>query len=309
MVFRSLAAATLGVALMLGSPQQVAEGQSGVLRPDPPMKCAPCDEWNAPREPFRVFGNTSFVGTAGLGAVLITSKDGHILLDGGLSQTAESIDRSVRALGFKTADIKLIVNSHAHYDHAGGIAAIQRASGATVAASPSGAKALERGEPTDDDPQFAFGRAANAYPRVAKVRVVADGETLRVGELAIVAHFTPGHTPGSTTWTWRSCEGDRCLNLVYADSLNPVSAPSFRFTDDKGRVAAFRQSIATVDKLPCDIILTVHPETSGLADKLRRRRDKPAVDPFIDTEGCRKYAATAATTLDKRLEEEGNAKK
>lgn len=295
MVFRSLAAAALGVALM---------GQSGVFRPDPPMKCSSCDEWNAVREPFRVFGNTSFVGTAGLGAVLITSKDGHILLDGGLPQTAESIDRSVRALGFKTADIKLILNSHAHYDHAGGIAAIQRASGATVASSPSGAQALERGEPTDDDPQFAFGRAANAYPRVSKVRVVADGETLRVGELAIVAHFTPGHTPGSTTWTWRSCEGERCVNLVYADSLNAVSAPSFRFTDHKERLAAFRKSIATVANLPCDIILTVHPETSGLGDKFRRRGDKPAVDPFIDPEGCWKYAAAATTTLDKRLAEE-----
>jgi len=304
MVFRSLAAAALGVALMLGSPQQVAQGQSGVLRPDPPMKCSSCDEWNAVREPFRVFGNTSFVGTAGLGAVLITSRDGHILLDGGLPQTAESIDRSVRALGFKTADIKLILNSHAHYDHAGGIAAIQRASGATVASSPSGAQALERGEPTDDDPQFAFGRAANAYPRVEKVRVVADGETLRVGELAIVAHFTPGHTPGSTTWTWRSCEGERCVNLVYADSLNAVSAPSFRFTDHKERLAAFRKSIATVANLPCDIILTVHPETSGLGDKFRRRGDKPAVDPFLDPEGCRKYAAAATTTLDTRLGEE-----
>nr|AIA13505.1 L1_beta_lactamase [uncultured bacterium] len=295
MVFRSLAAAALGVALM---------GQSGVFRPHPPMKCSSCDEWNAVREPFRVFGNTSFVGTAGLGAGLITSKDGHILLDGGLPQTAESIDRSVRALGFKTADIKLILNSHAHYDHAGGIAAIQRASGATVASSPSGAQALERGEPTDDDPQFAFGRAANAYPRVSKVRVVADGETLRVGELAIVAHFTPGHTPGSTTWTWRSCEGERCVNLVYADSLNAVSAPSFRFTDHKERLAAFRKSIATVANLPCDIILTVHPETSGLGDKFRRRGDKPAVDPFIDPEGCWKYAAAATTTLDKRLAEE-----
>ena len=303
MVFRFIAAIPLVVAVVAHT------SQSGTLRPDPPMTCPSCDEWNAAREPFRVFANTYFVGTMGLGAVLIASKDGHILLDGGLPQTAESIDRSVRALGFKVADIKVIVNSHAHYDHAGGISALQRASGGVVASSPSGAQALERGEPTDDDPQFAFGRAANAYPRVAKVRVVADGEAVRVGELSIVAHFTPGHTPGSTTWSWRSCEGERCLDLVYADSLNPVSAPSFRFTDHKGRVESFKRSIATVEKLPCDILLTVHPEMSGLADKLRRRAEKPAADPFIDAGSCRTYAATAKSTLDKRIAEEQNAKK
>ena len=153
-----------------------------------------------------MFGNTYYVGTAGLGAVLVTSAAGHVLLDGALPQSAPRIDASIRKLGFRTEDVRLILNSHAHYDHAGGIAALARQSGATVAASASGARAIETGEPTKDDPQYAFGREANGFPPVEGVRVVADGETLRVGDVAITAHYTPGHTPGATTWTWRSCE-------------------------------------------------------------------------------------------------------
>jgi metallo-beta-lactamase class B len=127
------------------------------------------------------------------------------LLDGGLPQSAPLIDASIRKLGFRTEDVRLIVNSHAHYDHCGGIAALQRTSGAIVTASASGARAIESGEPPADDPQYAFGKA-NDFPPVKRVKVVADSETLRVGDLAITAHLTPGHTPGSTTWAWRSCE-------------------------------------------------------------------------------------------------------
>jgi metallo-beta-lactamase class B len=224
-----------------------------------------------------------------------------------LPQSAAAIDAHIRALGFKTEDIRLILNSHAHFDHAGGIAAIQRLSGATVATSPSGARALESGEPSPDDPQVAFGRASNAFPRVQHVRAVADGEILRVGSLAITAHWTPGHTPGSTTWTWRSCEGTRCLDVVYADSLNAVSAPGFKFTGDAthpSRVDAFRKSIATVAALPCDVLLSVHPEFSNTADKLKRRAAGATENPFIDPSGCRTYAAKASRALDRRIAEE-----
>jgi metallo-beta-lactamase class B len=273
------------------------------LQPDAPVACADCQEWNAPRAPFRVFANTYYVGVAGLSAILVTSDAGHILLDGGLPQSAPLIDQNIRTLGFRIADLRLIVNSHAHFDHAGGIAALQRASGAVVAASASGAQALERGEAVADDPQYAF-RKASSFPPVAAVRVVADGETLRIGPLAVQAHLTPGHTPGSTTWTWSSCEGSRCLDLVYADSLNPVSAPGFRFTGDgthPSLVDSFRRSIATVERLPCDILLSVHPGNADLDGKLQRRGTKPAVDPFIDSQACRAYAATASRRLDERV--------
>ena len=266
---------------------------------DAPTKCAACEEWNAPHEPFRVFGNTYYVGVAGLSAVLIACDDGHILLDGGLPQSAPLIDANIRKLGFRTGDIRLIVNSHAHFDHAGGIAALQRASGARVAASESGARAIEEGTNPPDDPQFEPDSEVSRFPAAKDVKVVKDGETLRVGALAVTAHMTAGHTPGSTTWTWRSCEGSRCLDVVYADSLNAVSSPGFRFTGDAARPsveAAFRRSIATVAALPCDILLTVHPAFAGLDEKLRRRQQAMpgASDPFVDPEACRLYAADAA---------------
>jgi metallo-beta-lactamase class B len=274
------------------------------LRPDPPSKCPDCEAWNAPREPFRIFGNTYYVGAAGVSAVLVASPGGLILLDGGLPQTASNIDAGIRKLGFRTEDIRLIVNSHEHHDHAGGIAALQRASGAEVAASAAGARAIERGEPTPDDPQFAFGRAANGFPAVKKVRRVADGEVLRVGDLAVTAHLTPGHTPGATTWSWRSCEGARCLNVVYVDSLNPVSAPEYRFTANAGVVEAFRQSIAKVSQLPCDIIIGVHPNQTELEAKLLRREQQKDANAFIDPRACSAYAARAARRLEARIAEE-----
>jgi len=298
---------------LLGSFGQAA------LRPDPPNACSSCDEWNQPREPFRVFGNTYYVGTDGLSAMLITSDEGHILLDGGLAQSAPLIAANIRKLGFKIEDVKFITNSHAHYDHAAGIAALQRASGAIVVASASGAQALASGNATPDDPQAGFGRDANAFPAVKNVRVVQNGEVVRVGPIAIEMHDTAGHTPGSTTWTWQSCEisapspkpqassPSKCLNIVYADSLTPVAAPGFRFTGDAktpSRVDKFRASIATVAALPCDIVITTHPSATNLAGKLKLRAAKPAADPLIDPQGCRALAATAAKQLDLRVAEE-----
>ena len=213
----------------------------------------------------------------------------------------------IRQLGFRTEDVRLIVNSHAHYDHAGGIAALQRLSRAAVAASAAGARAIEQGEPASDDPQFGFGRAVNAFPAVKGIRVVKDGEILRVGTLAITAHLTPGHTPGSTTWSWQSCEGPRCVSIVYADSLNAVSAPGFRFTGGNGQpsvVESFRRSIDKVGGLPCDVIVSVHPAFTDLDGKLKRRGQPGGADAFIDKQSCRAYAAGASKRLDARIAEE-----
>lgn len=275
--------------------------------PDPPHVCEPCDYWNTPAEPVRVFGNSWFVGTK-LGAALITSDQGHILIDGGLPQSAPLIAASIRKAGFRVEDVRLIVNSHTHYDHAGGISWLQRVSNAEVAASPAAKRALENGGPLADDPQFTFGPAHNNYPAVKKVRAIADGETLRVGDLAITVHFTPGHTTGGTSWSWRSCEGTRCVNLVYADSLNAVSAPGFRFSDDAERVKSFERSIGVVEALPCDLLLSAHTEFMDLPAKLQRLQQQPDVNPFIDPGACRAYAAGARERLAKRLAGERAAK-
>lgn len=293
----------LGTMLSLAASASFAQ-EALRLQPDPPRDCPMCDAWNQEQQPFRVFGNTYYVGVAGLSSVLITSDKGHILLDGGLPQSAPLIAKSIQSLGFRIQDIRLIVNSHAHHDHAGGIAALHRASGAIVAASSSGAWALEHGETTIDDPQHGFGRDLNGFPEVQVVRVVSDGEVLRVGDLSITAHMVPGHTPGSTTWTWRSCEQTQCLDIVYADSLNSVSAPYFKYTRSPGVVDRFRRSIATVQNLNCDILFTVHPEFFNLKGKLQRRAAQPNENPFINSQACRAYADEAARSLDDRIAKE-----
>ena len=283
---------------------------SALLTADPPHDCAACGEWNQPQKPFRIHGVSWYVGTAGLGAILITSAQGHILVDAGLPQSAALIADNIRKAGFKLEDIKLVVNSHVHYDHAGGIAALQRATGAQVAASPASKRALERGGPLEDDPQFAFGKEHNDFAAVKDVREVKDGEVLRVGALAITAHFTPGHTPGGTTWTWRSCEGASCLAVVYADSLNSVSAPGFRFSGGAGqpsRVPEFERSIGVVESLPCDIVFAPHPALIEMEAKLAKWQSQPAVNPFVDPGACRNYAAGARQRLAARIAEEKSA--
>ena len=286
------------ITALLAIPAATAE-----LLPDPPHHCEYCDGWSRSREPIHIYGNTWFVG-GGVSSVLITSKDGHVLIDGGLTQTAPQIAANIVKLGFRLEDVKLIVNSHMHYDHAGGIAALQRASGAEVAASPAAKRALERGGPTEDDPQFAFGPEHNNFPAVANVRAIKDGETLRVGDLAITVHFTPGHTPGGTSWSWQTCEGDTCQNMVYADSLNSVSAPGFKFTGDANRVKNFEKSIDTVAGLKCDILLTPHPEAFDLDAKVASRARESKANPFFDQNACKAYAAGARERLAKRVKDE-----
>jgi metallo-beta-lactamase class B len=265
----------------------------------PPPPCDACAAWNVPQKPLRIYGNTYYVGVHGLSSLLITSDHGHVLIDGGSQESAAQIAASIKALGFRVRDIKLILNSHDHFDHAGGIAELQKLSGANVAALALSAKVLEQGFSDPNDPQY--GPALLTIPKVKSVRVVQDGETVRVGELALTAHATPGHTPGSTTWTWKSCEDTRCLNMVYADSLMPISSSTFKFSSSKdypNAVADFEKSYATLSALPCDILMTPHPEVSNLFARIDKR------DSLVDTEACKRYAESGKQKLTKRLAEE-----
>ena len=276
------------------------------LVPDPPVACDACEEWNKPFEPFQIWGNTWYVGTKGLSAILITSDKGHILIDAGLPQSAPLIAASIEKAGFHLKDVKLILNSHTHYDHAGGIAALQRASGANVAASPKARIALERGGPTGEDPQFGFGHEHNDYAPVKRVIEIRDGGKATVGTLAVTAHFTPGHTPGGTSWTWIACNRDNCMNVVYADSLNAVSAPNYRFSDHPDVVEALLRSMNTVAGL-CDrrdIVLAPHPELFDRDAKLARRASTNDFNTFTTRDGCKSYADAARQRLEKRLTDE-----
>lgn len=264
--------------------------------------------WTQPQKPFRIYGNTWYVGTHGLSAILITSPQGHVLIDGTLERNAAQIEANIRSLGFRMQDVRVILNSHAHGDHAGGIAKLAKDSGALVRASVAGAKALEAGGNDPDDPQHGEGLG---FPPVARVKVIADGETVRVGPLALVAHYTPGHTPGGTSWTWQSCEQGRCLDIAYPDSLTAISSDGFRFTDDAAhphRVEDFRQSFATVAALPCDVLVTPHPDASGFMEKVAVRNGGKQPDALIDKGACRAYAAAARAVFDKRMATERQAK-
>lgn len=299
---------TLLAKLMLATVATMAAGTVQAKTPAPvqdkPVNCDNCKEWNAPVKPFNIYGNSWYVGTAGLSAVLVTSPQGHILLDGALPQSAPLIIANIKALGFRIEDVKVILNSHAHWDHAGGIAALQRASGATVMASASGALGLQSGTNGKDDPQYQADPVVHVA-KVAKVKVVGEGDTVKVGPLVLTAHMTPGHTPGGTTWTWTSCEDARCLNVVYADSLNPYASGDFTYTGKGGTPdisSSFEASIAKVAALPCDIIIPVHPGTTDVLGKAARRSGTD--NPLIDANACRAYAAEAGGLLAKRLAKE-----
>lgn len=265
----------------------------------PDSRCSSCAEWDAPQDPFRIHSNTYYVGPRGLSAILITSPEGHVLIDAALPSSVPAMMDNIRALGFEPADIKLILNSHAHFDHAGGIAAMQRSSGARVAASPRSASVLERGSSGPEDPQYGV---LLDFPPVDNVERFSPGDTIRLGPIELFSHATAGHTPGGTTWSWRSCDQDGCVDLVYADSQTPVSADGFRFSDSEtypSAVQDFVQGHKVLESLSCDILITTHPGASSLWERLADGREG-----LIDSEACKKYAARSRKQLQERLQKE-----
>ena len=265
-------------------------------------------DWNDPQEPFAVFGNTYYVGVRGLSSVLITSAKGHILIDGGSPKSPRQIVKHIRQLGFKVGDIKYILNSHEHFDHAGGIAELQRLSGATVLTSVAAEPVLRTGLTNKADPQYSG--VPPTMAAIAKVRAVRDGEMLRLGPLTVTAHSTPGHTPGGMSWTWQSAEGGKTASMVYADSLNAIASGSFRYSGSASYPYAradMERSIAKIASLDCDILISAHPEGSDLWDRLAKQ---PALGnvAFIDTNACRAYAAKGRAKLESTLAAEAASK-
>jgi len=271
------------------------------LEPDAPFECEQCDSWNEPQEPFRVHGNTWFVGTDGLTSILIETDDGLILIDGGLPQSAALIIANVRSLGFDPMMIKAILLSHAHFDHAGGVAALQRLTRANVFTSEAGAPVLTIGRLAADDPQYVAGSDSGSFPAVDNVRAVGDGEFVSVGGVDVKAVYTPGHTSGSVTWTWESCALGTCYDVVYADSMSAVSAQDFSFAES-GAADQIIESAGIIGDLDCDILLSPHPFFFGMYDKLERRDDG---NPFVNNFACTFYAESSLDWLEQRLKAEG----
>ena len=277
---------------------------SGALGQQPSKPCPNCVEWNRPQKPFRIFGNTYYVGTHALSSILITSDAGHVLIDGDFPESVPQITDNIHALGFRVEDVRLILNSHVHFDHAGGIAELQRLSRARVVASPWSAAVMSHGGVGRDDPQY--GTIAGIAP-IKNVEELHDREILRVGTIALTAHVTPGHTPGGTSWTWKSCDGKTCHDMVFADSLTPVSAPGFRFTDSRQHphvLDDFEKSLAFLEATPCDVLVSTHPELSDLWERLEAREKGVTPDPMVQPDACRQSAQRARERLQQRLAEE-----
>ncbi len=259
--------------------------------------CEAADEWDQPGPRFRIYGNTYYVGTCGITALLVTGEDGHTVLDSGTDKGAEIVLANIRALGFDPRDVRTLLMSHEHFDHVGGMARLQSATGATVVASAPAAAVLRTGRPAPDDPQAASGHP-DFPPVTGAVAVLAGDTARRLGGLGFTAISTPGHTPGALSWTWRSCEGPACKTIVYVDSLNPISADGYRFSDRPALVQAMRGGIARIAAAPCDIVIAPHPVAANWRDRLL------GAAPLVDPAGCRAYAATASARLDKRLADE-----
>lgn len=280
----------IGYMLWLGS-------MSGVAPPpvdDPltrPLAVQRAKEWLAPLPPEKIFGTSYLVGFGGLSVALIDTGAGLVLVDGALPQAAPAILANVRALGFDPKDIKFILSTEPHFDHAGGLAALARDTGATVVASARGAEGLRSGRHAKDDPQLAYG---GSWPAVTRLRVVKDGEVLKLGKAAITAVATPGHTMGSMSWRWQACEGEVCKAIVFASSLNPVSADGYRFSSKAGApfVKGFAESYRKMNAAPCDILISAHPDNAGAG----RYNDAPGA--------CRAYVDRSRKKLEARLADE-----
>jgi metallo-beta-lactamase class B len=257
--------------------------------------CKEWDEWDKPALPVGIFGNTYLVGTCGISAILITDPAGDILIDGGTEADADLIAANIQRLGFRLSDVRYLLHSHEHFDHVGGLSKLQRMTGAQLLASPAAAAVLESGIAGADDPQSGL----NPPFAPARVdRVVHDGEQVRLGNVVLTAIATPGHTSGALSWRWGSCQSGVCRQLVYADSLSPVSNEHYRFTDHPAYLAAYRASIAKIAALDCDILLTPHPSASDMINRLAGRA------PLVNSNACRDYAAGLSKRLDERLAKE-----
>jgi metallo-beta-lactamase class B len=253
------------------------------------------DAMNQPHKPFQIYGNTYYVGMSGIASVLVTSEYGHVLIDAGLPESAAQIARNIQELGFKLEDVKGIVFSHAHPDHVGGIAELQRLTGAQVYALRPAQGVLVTGKLPKDDPQYS---TKSEIPKVKQAWIVTDEQLLGIGGLRLRVYATPGHTPGSATWTWDACDGSNCLDFVYSDSLSPVSAGKYKFKDHPDTLAGFEKSFKTLESIPCELFLMPHPDAAALA---RLEQAKGDAEKLKQESACKDFAKQRRDALAQRL--------
>ena len=299
-MFASLAllAAAQGITIPLGgAPPQVERVRAPLHIAGTAFaaQCKDWDDWNKPAPPVRIHANTYHVGTCGISSILVTGDAGHILIDSGTDRGAELVVENIRRLGLRPQDVRILLHSHEHFDHVGGIGRLQQLTGAQLVASPAAAKVFETGAAGSGDPQAGMHKP---FASASVGRIIRDGESVRLGNLMLTAIATPGHTPGALSWHWGSCDGGVCRRIVYADSLSAISRDDYRFSDHPAYVAQFRAGLAKLAEVQCDILLTPHPSASDMVNRVG------GTAPIDNMEACRDYSAAAGKKLDERLAKE-----
>ena len=246
--------------------------------------CPVQSDLDQPQAPFNVIGNVYYVGTNDIGVYLIVTPQGSILLDGGYSTTLPQVQANIAKLGFKLADVKILLTSQAHCDHVGDMVELKRRTHAKLEASAADAKLMADGGKDN----FGFYDRL-MYAPVQVDKTLADGDQVQLGGITLTAHLTPGHTKGCTTWTMKAEEGGRSYDVVF---LCGVTVPGYQLVGNPGYpdiVADYEHSFAVLKALPCDVFLGAHGQYFGLQAKLENLRTHPGSNPFIDPDGYRRY--------------------
>jgi metallo-beta-lactamase class B len=255
-------------------------------------------DWTEPFPPFKIAGNLYYVGSKGLANYLITTPQGHILINSDLEENVPLIRASVEQLGFKFTDIKILLISHAHWDHNAASDTIKKLTGAKYMVMEGDVSVVESGGKTD----FQYGNvASNLYPPTKADRVLHDGDEVTLGRAVLVAHLTPGHTKGCTTWTMKLQEGAKTYNVVIVGS--PNVNPGYKLVNNAAypQIATDYQKMFQVLKsLQCDFFLGAHGSYFDLERKYARLKQN-ATAVFVDPEGYKKYVTEREQAFTREL--------
>jgi len=258
---------------------------------------------NQPVTPFRILGNLYYVGASDVAAYLVVTPKGMILLDGGFAETAPMIEKNIAALGFKLADLKILLNGHAHPDHAGGLAALKQDSGAVFYAMDKEVQPLEH------NGQGTFYRGdRKLFDSIHVDRILHDGDVVSLGGVDLTAHLTAGHTPGCTTWSMRLSDGGNPYDVVVLCQVSLPGNPTLVGDANYPAIPAdFTRAFALLKSLPCDVFLSEHGSVFDLQGKIKRMQQPGAANPFVDPEGYRRYIDQARRDFEKELAAEQHA--
>jgi len=244
--------------------------------------------WTTPFPPYRIAGNLYYVGSKDLASYLIVTPQGDILINSSLQSSVPLIKKSVEQLGFKFSDIKILLISHAHWDHAAGSAEIKRLTGAKYMVMDADVPVVESGGRKD----FHYGRSPeDRYPPAKVDRVLHDGDEVRLGGTVLVAHLTPGHTKGCTTWTMKVNDGGKTYNVVIVGS--PNINPGYKLVGDPAypqMAQDYEKTFQVLKSLPCDIFLGAHGGYYGMLAKYARSKQEGA-KAFVDPQGYKAFVA------------------